>query len=289
MNMEVTVANPTGFCFGVRRAIDALENVLDSASGKVVVSIGMPIHNPQEVDRLRSRGLLVVDSVKDVPDGARVVIRAHGEPRCVYDELSERGIEITDATCTFVKRAQEEAYSLSKDGYSVILLGNKDHPEVRSIVGHADAHITVVASPEEAKSLPCMSKIGLISQTTQQEEKLAQLAGLLVPKAGKLLVSNTICRATVERQEAVRKLAKNVDGVIIVGGRSSANTEKLYEIAKSGGENGEPVPALLVESADELDRGWLQGKDSIGVAAGASTPKWLIETIYKAVAKMKVG
>ena len=283
--MRITLADPTGFCFGVQRAINALETALNSSKTHgSVVSIGMPIHNPQEVERLERLGLIVVKNTLEISKGATVFIRAHGEPRDVYNELLLSGNKIIDATCPFVKRVQDKAKELTETGYSVILLGDKDHPEVRSIVGNCMNNIEVVKTPSEAERITPRSKIGVISQTTQREEDFEQVVNLLQHKAGKLEISNTICRATVERQQAVRKLADSAEGIIIVGGKNSANTVKLYEIAKSRGTD-----AILVESSDELDRRWLKGKSIIGVAAGASTPEWLIVTICKAVAKMTVG
>jgi len=282
--MKITLADPTGFCFGVQRAINALEVALRSSEPGSVVSIGMPIHNPQEVERLKKLGLVVLNSASEISDRATVFIRAHGEPRSVYEELSFKNSKIIDATCPFVKRVQDKSSELTKAGYSVILLGDKDHPEVRSIVGHSMNNIEVVRTPAEAEKILPQAKIGVISQTTQREEDFEQLVNILKYKTEELEISNTICQATVERQQAVRKLADSVEGIIIVGGKNSANTVKLYEIAKSRGTD-----AILVESSEELDRRWLKEKSIIGVAAGASTPEWLIGTICKAVAKMTVG
>ncbi|MCL1940371.1 MAG: 4-hydroxy-3-methylbut-2-enyl diphosphate reductase [Synergistaceae bacterium] len=282
--MKISLADPTGFCFGVQRAINALETALSSADGGAVVSIGMPIHNPQEVERLKKLGLVVVENVLQIPKGATVFIRAHGEPMDVYNELLKNGYRIIDATCPFVKRVQDKAAELTEAGYSVVLLGDGDHPEVRSIVGHCADNIKVVKTPAEAEEISTHPQIGVISQTTQREEDFEQLVNILRRKTNELEISDTICQATVERQQAVRKLADSVEGIIIVGGKNSANTVKLYEIAKSRGTD-----AILVESSKELDGGWLKGKSSIGVAAGASTPEWLIVTICKAVAKMTAG
>jgi len=283
--MKIKIADPTGFCFGVQRAINALEFVLCSSESQgSVESIGMPIHNPQEVERLKKLGLIVLDDVSEISEGATVFIRAHGEPKNVYDELTLKNCKIIDATCPFVKRVQDKAKELTESGYSVILLGDKNHPEVRSIVGHSNNNIEVVKTPDEAEKLLPHFKIGVIAQTTQREEDFEQLVNILRIKTSDLEISNTICQATVERQQAVKRLADSVEGIIIVGGKNSANTVKLYEIAKSRGTD-----AILVESSEELDRWWIKGKSIIGVAAGASTPEWLIETICKAVEKMTVG
>lgn len=276
---EVVVADPTGFCFGVKRAVDAIENALENEDE--VWSIGMPIHNPQEVARLMEKGLRVAKDADDIPDGARVLIRAHGEPEAVMKQLRDRGVQVTDMTCPFVRRAQTRVEELSSEGYRIVLLGDAHHPEIRSIMGHVDADIDVVSGVSDAEKLPNRSCMALISQTTQQEERLAEVAAVLLGKARELHVCNTICRATVERQDAVRRMTGRVDGLIIVGGRNSANTEKLREIAEANG-----MDVVRIENIDEIDRGWPNGKKRIGIAAGASTPQWLIIEVCNKIGRM---
>jgi 4-hydroxy-3-methylbut-2-enyl diphosphate reductase len=185
---------------------------------------------------------------------------------------------LVDTTCPFVRRAQERAAELSSQGYRVVLLGDERHPEIRSIMGHVEGPIDVVADAADAQKLPKMSRAALISQTTQQEELLAAVASALVLKAGELHVCNTVCRATVERQEAVRRLAGKVDGVVVVGGKESANTAKLKDITIDSG-----MEVLWIESVEDMDWHWLDGKARIGIAAGASTPEWLITEVYEAI------
>ncbi|MDR2179243.1 MAG: 4-hydroxy-3-methylbut-2-enyl diphosphate reductase [Synergistaceae bacterium] len=279
---EIVMADRAGFCFGVKRAVDAIVNTLESsAEGAEIWSIGMPIHNPQEVARLRAMGLQVAEDESAIPEGATVLIRAHGEPRAVMEKLRSKGGAIVDMTCPHVRRAQERAGALSSQGYDVVLLGDALHPEIRSIMGYVDGPVDVVADAAEAGNLPKRSRVALISQTTQQEELLADIAFVLVPKTGELCVCNTICKATVERQEAVRRLAGRVDGVVLVGGKESANTAKLRDIARANG-----MDVLWIESADGMDGGWLEGKTKIGIAAGASTPQWLITDVCNKIARM---
>lgn len=273
------MADPTGFCFGVRRAVDEILKAL-SESGELW-SIGMPIHNPQEVARLQGRGLKVAGSVQDIPDGARVLIRAHGESRAVIRELHEKKAQVIDMTCPFVRRAQERASELSAQDYHIVLLGDCGHPEIRAIMGYVDGTVDVVASVEEAQKLARRPRVALISQTTQQEERLAVVASALIPGAGELHVCNTICRATVERQDAVRRLVGKVDGIVVVGGKESANTKKLRDIAETNG-----MDVVWIENVDEMDGRWTRGKSRIGIAAGASTPQWLITEVCSKIGRM---
>ena len=284
--MKIILAEHAGFCFGVKRAVDAIENALrDSHDNNEVWTIGLPIHNPQEVSRLQSMGLKVAENADEIPSGAKVMIRAHGEALEVIDSLRAKGADVEDMTCPFVKRAQNLAADLSREGYHVVLLGDKNHPEIKGILGHVanTENAEVVLNEDEAEKIKSHGKIALISQTTQREENLSKVAGILVGKCSQLLVCNTICRATAERQEAVRELVReeNVDGVVLIGGRSSANTGKLKDIAEA-----ENVSVLWVEDEDELERNkhWFMGKNTIGIAAGASTPKWLIDKIMNNIA-----
>ena len=279
---EIVMAERAGFCFGVKRAVDAILEALTAGdTERAVWTIGMPIHNPQEVARLRAMGLRVAKDASEVPPGVRVLIRAHGESRAVLEELRGKGVCVIDTTCPFVRRAQDLANSLSDEGYHIVLLGDRNHPEIRSIMGYVDGGLDVVADEAEAERLPKRGRVALISQTTQQEERLSSVAAILVRRAGELRVCNTICRATMERQDAVRALVGRVDGVVLIGGRESANTGKLRNIAETNG-----LDVLWIESAEELDRGWFEGRQRIGIAAGASTPEWLITEISNKIARM---
>lgn len=278
---QIVMAERAGFCFGVKRAVDAILEALTGNPEREVWTIGMPIHNPQEVARLKNMGLRVAEEVSEVPPGVKVLIRAHGESRAVLRELREKNVCVIDTTCPFVRRAQDLANSLSDEGYHIVLLGDRNHPEIRSIMGYVDGGLDVVVDEAEAMLLPKRGRVALISQTTQQEERLAAVAAILVRRAGELRVCNTICRATMERQDAVRALVGRVDGVVLIGGRESANTGKLRNIAEMSG-----LDVLWIESTEELDRGWFEGRDTIGIAAGASTPEWLITEISNKIARM---
>ena len=281
--MKIILAEHAGFCFGVKRAVDAIEHEL--REGHEVWTIGMPIHNPQEVSRLQAMGLKVADNAGEIPSGAKVMIRAHGETLEVIDVLRKKCAEIEDMTCPFVKKAQNFAAELSREGWHIVLLGDKNHPEIKGILGHAAdiKNAEVILNEDEAARIKTYGKIALISQTTQREEKLSGAAAVLVSKCSQLHVCNTICKATAERQNAVRELVINgkVDGVILIGGKTSANTGKLKDIIEAGN-----VSVLWAEDADELERNknWFMGKNTIGIAAGASTPACLIDKIMNHIA-----
>ena len=288
--MNVIMAKHAGFCFGVKRAVNAIEQALTNNDNKQVWTIGLPIHNPQEVARLEALGLHVADDDREIPEGAKVLIRAHGEPLEVFDRLKARNIDVEDMTCPFVSKAQNMAAELSSKNYHVILLGDKNHPEIKGILGHVDNinEAEVVANEDEAENISRCNKIALISQTTQREERLSRVAGILVRKCSELHVCNTICKATAQRQDAVRELVRenNVDGVILIGGKASANTGKLRDIIEAEG-----VSVLWLEDEDEIESNsqWFNNKFKIGIAAGASTPEWLINKIVNIAQNSKSG
>jgi len=271
--VELIFAEPKGFCFGVRRAITALEKSLEE-NGKVY-ALGSPIHNPQEVERLLSKGLEIIETPSEMPPGGTVFVRAHGIPDQVMGELRAREARVLDGTCPFVSRAKEKAALLAREGYTVMVLGDEDHPEVRAIRRSSGGPVIVVDPASVAGlSFDGLEKVGIVSQTTQRKEVLADLVTRVSAAAGETRVFNTICDATSSRQASVARLAGSVDGIIVIGGKDSANTARLFQIAAASG-----CPALWVEDEAGLERGWLKGKKRIGIAAGASTPDWLIQKI----------
>ncbi len=280
-NFKLIFAEPKGFCFGVRRAISNLEDAL--ASYGRVYALGSPIHNPQEIERLRSQGLVIIEEPEDLPPGEVVFVRAHGVPAGVLEVLGKAGAVIIDGTCPFVSKAQEKAAILAREGYLVMILGDRDHPEVQAIRQSTDGPVIVV-SPSEPFIFheKEFDRVGIVAQTTLQRETLSRLVSTISGTAAELRVFNTICGATSARQKAMASLAGSVDGIIVIGGRNSANTAKLAEIAANSG-----TPTLWIEDEDELEGGWFKGKKTIGIAAGASTPDWLIRKIETRLASAK--
>jgi len=269
MSFEIRIAPNSGFCFGVRRAINLAEKTL--RSGGKVYSLGPLIHNPQVIDRLRSEGLETIENVENV-SGGKVIIRSHGVHPDVVDKLRDKKAEIIDATCPLVKKAQQSAALLHREGYTVIIVGEKDHPEVHGLVGHAPG--AIVVDPNDAlPEIKRPARLGLVAQTTQYPEDYRRVIDKIVEgDFNEVRVFNTICNATVIRQEAAVELAREVDIMFVLGGRNSANTNRLAEICRSVG-----VETHHLETAEELDESWLVGKHKVGVTAGASTPEWLIE------------
>lgn len=272
--MKIHIADPTGLCFGVRRAISKLEGEL--LRSQAVFSLGSPIHNPQETERLSKMGLIVVESAEEVPPGSVAFIRAHGVTPFQAEILRKKCSKIVDGTCPFVKTAQKRAKDLSSEGYFVVISGDRHHPEVRGIMGYVEGEVAVISSDEDIPGNLKGRKCGILSQTTQKVGSFVALVSSFVKVSPEIKVYNTICKATLARQDSVCKLASKVDGMIILGGRNSANTKKLAEISMDVG-----VSTLWVEHAGEIDRGWLQNKEDIGIAAGGSTPEWLIKELIQ--------
>ena len=264
--VEIFVARDAGYCYGVERALGITAAALDHAC-QPVASLGPIIHNPSVVAQLEERGVEVVERVEDAPDGT-LIIRTHGVAPEVVLAARARGLEVVDATCPFVSVAQRKASILRDAGYAVVILGERDHPEVAGLEGFAGPGAVVV---EDADGLPRDAlygkRVGVVVQTTQTRANLASVAAALAPLARELLVHNTICDATEKRQRAACELAADVDVVVVVGGRNSANTARLAQLCRA-------IEGRThhVESAAELLPEWFAGARRIGVTAGASTP-----------------
>lgn len=274
--MRVVVAPHAGFCFGVRRAIEMARRAV--AEGRPVYSLGPLIHNRQAVENLRRQGLTPVEDPDDVPDGARVMIRTHGAGRDVYESLHARGLEIIDATCPFVTRAHDAARRFHEEGYQVLVLGDREHPESQGIVQQTDGEAIIVSEPEEIEGLSLSARVAVVCQTTQRRENLLALVEAVLPRVQELRVANTICDATAQRQQASAELARAADVMIVVGGYHSANTRRLAEICAAAG-----TPTHHVEVAEELQPDWFTGADVVGITAGASTPDDVLRAVAQRV------
>lgn len=269
--VEIVVARNAGYCYGVERALGITAAALDNAR-KPVASLGPIIHNPSVVAHLEEQGVEVVADV-DAAQGGTLIVRTHGVAPDVFAAARASGLEVIDATCPFVAVAQRKASILRDAGYVVVILGERDHPEVAGLEGFVGPGAVVV---EDAAGLPCEKlrdkRVGVVVQTTQTRANLANVAAALAPLARELLVHNTICDATEKRQSAAAELAAEVDVVVVVGGRNSANTARLAQLCRAIEER-----TYHVESAAELRADWFLGARRIGVTAGASTPDAEIE------------
>ena len=278
--MRVIKAKELGFCMGVRRAVDMME----SAVGELgpITSLGSTVHNPQVVDKLRARGVEVIATLEAI-DTRPVAITAHGVGPSVLRELQSRGVNIVDTTCPIVTRAQQWAKKLTDEGFGLVVFGDPAHKEVRGIIDWANGKVTTMRSAAELDApLPdwMPSRIGVLSQTTETEAHFAHFVQTLLTKhmdrISELRVINTLCNATTSQQAATDELAEQVDLMVVVGGRESANTRHLAEVAREHG-----VVTYHVESAAEIDAAWLPGHERVGVAAGASTPDAVIDEVVE--------
>jgi len=276
--MKVQLARHAGVCYGVERALKLADEA--AATGRPVHTLGPLIHNPQAVEALRARGVKVARTFDEAGAGI-LVIRTHGVDPAIIEAARLSGLEVVDATCPFVSSAQEAAQQLKADGYTVVIVGEADHPEVEGIVAYAGGDAIVVEEVGDIPALLPSRKVGIVVQTTQSLERLNQVVAGLLPRVSELKVHNTICSATGKRQSAAEELARGVDVMVVVGGHNSGNTTRLAEICR--GVN----PCVHhVETADELDPAWFDGASSVGVTAGASTPDEQMAGVVAAIEAM---
>jgi len=262
---EVRIARRTGFCYGVREAIDYAR--LAAAEGKQTHTLGQVVHNEGVIAQLQSQGIRTVDTLDDVDHGAAVVIRAHGVTPEVMARADSRGLEVIDGTCTWVIQEQRELQRLVDDGYTIVLLGTPRHPEVVGLLGFAPDAI-VVDEEEDWHQIPRTKRMALISQSTQPPWKFEKLAAFLVSRCHELKVVNTVCPVTIRRQQDTMDLAEEVDMMVVVGGRNSANTRELTRLCEIAGK-----PVVQIEGAADLaDGDAFAGARVVGVTGGTSTP-----------------
>ena len=273
--MQVLLAEHMGFCFGVRRALEMIE---DEAKKRGSLStLGPLVHNRQVAERLRGLGVSVAENLDEVEERA-VAISAHGAPPEVGQAAERRGLHLLDGTCPFVRKAQEAARDLATSGYAVLVFGDPNHKEVKGILGWAGERASVVQSTEELPRARPGPRIGIVSQTTQNTANLQRLVEAVVPRwfgdITELRVINTICYASIHRQKAAESLARRVQVMIVIGGADSANTARLREVCARTG-----TPTYQVEDADDLQLEWFVGRQLAGVTAGASTPDWIVDRV----------
>jgi len=280
---RIEVAAGAGFCFGVKRAVTMASKAPQEYPGLSIRTLGPIIHNPQVVERLAGLGIHEAGDTDKLVSGV-VIIRSHGITRQLTQTLRLRPeLTIIDATCPFVRRAQEIVAEMSRSGYLVFIVGEPNHPEVAGLISYGEPKTTFVVSraaeiPEALINRQQFLKIAVLAQTTQTQEVFAKVVRHLISFKGEVRCFNTICNATSDRQQEALKLARRSDCMIIIGGRSSANTNRLQQICK------QVQPASHhIETAAELQKEWFTKKITIGITAGASTPKWLIDEVVEAI------
>lgn len=270
--MNVKIAKTAGFCWGVRRTVDKVMEVADQRRGPVV-TLGPIIHNPQAVARFREKGVGTVNAVSEVGDGTTVVVRTHGAVREEIESAEARALDLVDGTCPYVKYPQAVAQRLSREGYHVVIVGDANHAEIKGVVSYADGACTVVKPGGPIPEIDA-KKVAVIAQTTCIGADFERVVGALAARHKEVRAVNTICNDTEERQADARALAREVDAVVVVGGKNSANTRHLAEICR------EIQPRTWhVETEDELRAEWFTGCRTVGLSAGASTPDWVVEGV----------
>lgn len=273
--MQVLLANEYGFCFGVERAVEMVENAIND--GQKVRALGPLIHNEQEMQRLAHEGVTTISDPIQIRRGETAVIRAHGVTPQVQKELEEKATKVVDATCPFVTRVQKLAARAAEQDRHVIVVGSPDHPEMIGVQGYAPNHAFVIRDETEVAGLPWLRHPLVVSQTTIKAKTFFDTAEAIKTRThDEVQIVNTICSATRDRQEAARALAGMVDAFYIIGGRHSSNSVKLLAVCKEQCEK-----SFLIETEDEINPDDLIGAEKVGVTAGASTPNWLIEKIVK--------
>ncbi len=273
---EVILAKSAGFCFGVKRAVDT---VYEQTGKKNVYTFGPIIHNEEVVKDLEKKGVFVINTMEELDDitEGTVIIRSHGVSSAVYEALQKKGVEIVDATCPFVLKIHNIVKQESANGKQIVIIGNGKHPEVEGIMGWSKTQVHVVDTAEKAQNLQLdpQREVCIVSQTTFNYNKFKELVEIISEKGYNIIIRNTICNATEERQTEAREIAKRVDAMIVVGGSSSSNTRKLYEICKN-----ECKDTYYIQTLNDLDMTSLGKADCIGITAGASTPNNIIQEVY---------
>ena len=281
--MKIIKAESAGFCFGVKRAVDTVYKCTETGTDEKIYTYGPIIHNEEVIKDLRSHGVEVLNDEEELKtaDADVVVIRSHGVAKYIYDIMEERGITCVDATCPFVKKIHKIVAEKSAEGSYIVIVGNGEHPEVQGIRGWAGEQVTVVQTPEDAErfELPDKDqKVCIVAQTTFNYNKFKELVEIISKKRYDIVVLNTICNATKERQTEARQIAARVDAMVVIGDKRSSNTQKLFEICKE-----ECLNTYYIQTLDDLDINQLRSVESVGITAGASTPNKIIEEVQNNV------
>jgi 4-hydroxy-3-methylbut-2-enyl diphosphate reductase len=274
MHKNVKVAPNAGFCFGVKRSIELVEKTLGEKTE--VYTLGPIIHNPQEVKRLKEKGVRVLNDIDCVKSGC-IILRTHGISLELHNRLEkDKAISVIDATCPFVKKAQSIVKNLSSQETTIIIVGEKSHPEVEALVSYGAGKCIVIENPKEASEFKGKGELNIVSQTTQTPQNF-DIIVKIIKKRFKVNIYNTICKATIERQKAAQELAKSADLMIVIGGRNSGNTTRLAEICKA------QTKTYHIETVNEIDNKWFENVSIVGLTAGASTPNSIIKSVEQRV------
>lgn len=275
--MKIIVARNSGFCYGVKRALQLARKTGKKASQRIF-SWGEIIHNPGVIQKLEQQGIKVATSLSQLQPGDTVIIRSHGVSPAIYSALRQKKVRLVDATCPIVKKIQQLVDRLGRQAGEIIIVGNKNHPEIQGLLGYSRKKALVVESEVQARALPFRKKRAVLAQSTQDGQLFSQVVAALVEKTAELQIYNTICQSTRIRQVATARLAREVEALLIIGGKNSSNTNKLYQISRR------LLPrTYFIESPEDITPDMLQGVNKIGLSGGASTPPEIIKKTVAAI------
>ena len=276
--MKIELAESYGFCYGVKRAIDIAEKHENS------LTYGPLIHNKDEINRLKEGfNIGLAEGIQDVKKNDTVVIRTHGIPKDELKVLKKQENKVIDATCPYVTKPQQIVEDMSSSGYSVVIFGDKNHPEIKGVFSYAEGEQAfIVLDVSELKKLPLRNKVAVVAQTTRKPEDFLKIVNALIIKYKEVRVFNTICNATFENQDAASDLAKDADVMIVIGGRHSSNTKQLHSISSQFCKD-----SYLIENELELCEEWFKNKNLCGISAGASTPDWIVQNVINKIKEIK--
>ncbi len=271
--MHIELAENYGFCFGVKRAIKIAEENKNSST------YGPLIHNSKEIARLeKDFQVALTDDYKTFKPGEKAVIRTHGIPKNELFELKANNVDVVDATCPYVTKPQQICQEMSEAGYEIIIFGDEAHPEIKGVKSYAAHGAKVVTSSKELEGLKLGERVALVAQTTRKVEDYMEVANYLIPRHKEVRIFNTICNATFENQEAVRKISKKADVMIVIGGKNSSNTKQLFSISQDNCKD-----SYHIEDETDLNYEWFRDKTFCGISAGASTPDWIIQNVIHSI------
>jgi len=272
-----------GFCFGVKRAVNKAEKIINEINNENIYMLGEIIHNPQVIHEYIKKGVKIVQDVSEVPPNKYLITRAHGISLYEKEIAKQNNIKLIDTTCPYVKKLHNITGFLKKENYHIIIFGDCNHPEIRSLLSYNNINTVVIQSVVDINDcyFPDKSKVALVSQTTKNTEDFKEIINNIIDKVDELRIFNTICRATSLRQNATNELAKEADVMIVVGGLNSANTTRLAEISKRRG-----VDTYHIESDNEIKEDWFKGKQKVGITSGASTPDYITESVINKIKKL---
>ena len=280
--LRIKLAKSLGFCSGVSRAINIAESILNKEKGKVY-SLGSIIHNHEEINRLRSKGLINVKSLDEVENSSCVILPSHGSPRRIIESARKKKLKLIDVTCPYVSHVHKICKKLYTDKFTVIIIGDSHHPEVKALIDLAPGAIIIESRKDILENQFSYKKVGIISQTTQSQEKFFSIVGLILRKnhnIQEVSIFNTICLDTSRRQEEVKELARAVDRLVVIGSRTSANTKRLLALGRRVNKK-----TFLAEKDNAALLKHLKGAALIGIISGASAPRWLVDRIIKKIKK----